>query len=302
MNNMKSIVKIVVAALIFGCSIHSATAQTAEEMFELGSNAFYSEDYDKAMEWWLKAADAGNADAMYGVAVLYGNRRDYAQALQWYAKAADKGQVAAIYETGVLFAHALGVKQDYALAFQLWQRAAIEGYVDAMYGLGVLYANGLGCDVDFARALDWLTKADAAGHPQAKETLEQIEEFLRQSPDKQMNAEYIEGVRAFDNKDYAKAAQLWEKAAAVGSVDAMYGLGALYFAYGDIVRGAGEGDKNFKQDVATGIQWYTKAANAGHLKAMAELAHIYSFGVGIEINEQKANEWIEKVREANEKR
>jgi TPR repeat protein len=53
------------------------------------------QDYDRARQWFQKAADAGNATAMYNLGYLYqhgqGVTRDYRQARQWYQKAAEAG-------------------------------------------------------------------------------------------------------------------------------------------------------------------------------------------------------------------
>jgi uncharacterized protein len=54
-----------------------------------------AQDYDKAREWYQKAADAGSAMAMNNLGWLYMNGRgvpqDYGKALQCYQKAADAG-------------------------------------------------------------------------------------------------------------------------------------------------------------------------------------------------------------------
>jgi TPR repeat protein len=54
-----------------------------------------AQDYDKAREWYQKAADAGNAEAMYYLGGLYeygkGFAQDYDKAREWYQKAANGG-------------------------------------------------------------------------------------------------------------------------------------------------------------------------------------------------------------------
>jgi len=60
-----------------------------------GNGCGVAQDYAQAREWYQKAADAGNADAMNNLGWLYANghgvAQDYAQAREWYQKAADAG-------------------------------------------------------------------------------------------------------------------------------------------------------------------------------------------------------------------
>ena len=70
-------------------------AQEKEE----GDRYFYGrdveQDYAKAMEWYRKAGERGQADAQYNVGVLYENgwgvAKDIDQAKVWYQKAAEQG-------------------------------------------------------------------------------------------------------------------------------------------------------------------------------------------------------------------
>jgi TPR repeat protein len=54
-----------------------------------------AKDNGKAREWYQKAADAGNADAMSNLGDFYyygwGVAKDYNKAREWYQKAADAG-------------------------------------------------------------------------------------------------------------------------------------------------------------------------------------------------------------------
>ncbi len=48
-----------------------------------------------AIEWYKKAADAGNSDAMSNIGYMYelgkGVKQDYNKALEWYTKAFNEG-------------------------------------------------------------------------------------------------------------------------------------------------------------------------------------------------------------------
>ena len=49
---------------VFGASFAEkpAAEMTAEELYQTGRDAFNAEDYEKAMEYYQLAADAGNAE------------------------------------------------------------------------------------------------------------------------------------------------------------------------------------------------------------------------------------------------
>jgi tetratricopeptide (TPR) repeat protein len=63
--------------------------------FQLGRAYLNHKDYAKALVWFRKAADQGDAFAQNGLGVMYTNglgvEKNYVQALAWYQKAADQG-------------------------------------------------------------------------------------------------------------------------------------------------------------------------------------------------------------------
>ncbi len=65
------------------------------------------QDYAKAMQWYQKAANQGDADAQFNLGVMYyegeGAPQDYAKALQWYQKAANQGDAQAQYNLGFMY-------------------------------------------------------------------------------------------------------------------------------------------------------------------------------------------------------
>jgi TPR repeat protein len=116
-------------------------------------------DYDKAREWYEKAADQNSTVAMTYLGDLYrdghGVEKDYAKARQLYEKAADKGDKGALHSLGQLYAKGIGVKQDYVKARYWYEKAVDKGDLDAMVNLGVLYASGHGMERDYAKARQW---------------------------------------------------------------------------------------------------------------------------------------------------
>lgn len=53
------------------------------------------QDYQKALEWYMKAADQNDSEAQYNIGVCYfagnGVEADWYKAVEWYKKSADNG-------------------------------------------------------------------------------------------------------------------------------------------------------------------------------------------------------------------
>ena len=49
-----------------------------------------------------------------------------------------------------------------------------------------------------------------------------------------------------------------------------------------------------EMDYAEAVKWFLKAANQGHIGAMAILVECYRYGYGVEKDEAKEQEWTEK--------
>ena len=85
-------------SLLFLCL--SASAQTAEELFDKGCVYLAFGDYTKAVEYFQKAAEQGYAMAQYNLALCYGKgegvTKNYTEAVKWFKKAAAQGHSDAI--------------------------------------------------------------------------------------------------------------------------------------------------------------------------------------------------------------
>ncbi|UNM95806.1 sel1 repeat family protein [Ignatzschineria rhizosphaerae] len=92
---------------------------------------------------------------------------------------------------------------------------------------------------------------------------------------------YGEGVP----QDYQKAAQYYEKAAALKQKDALFSLGALY------MNGFG-----FDEDIPKAMEYYRKAAELGDNTSINTLGYYYEMGSSpdIEINLNTATTWYQK--------
>ena len=166
-------------------SVPPVTSQDASALYTQANNLLKglgrsatSQDYAKAREWYEKAADGGNSDAMVSLGLLYANgqgvAQDYAKAREWYEKAAAKDNAVAMNNLGWLYQNGWGVAQDYAKASDWFEKAADKGNADAMSNLGWLYAHGQGVAQDYAKARELYQKAADRGNAEAKTRLEQM--------------------------------------------------------------------------------------------------------------------------------
>ena len=90
---------------------------------------------------------------------------DYAGAAYWYHQAADRGEAQAMYELAILYRNGLGMPRDASQSFQLLQKASEANYVPAMSLLSDAYADQK-TPVSGQRATYWAMKAAEEGDPQ----------------------------------------------------------------------------------------------------------------------------------------
>jgi hypothetical protein len=134
-----------------------------------------SQDYSKALYWFRKSADQGDAGGENGLGIIYlsgaGVPKDYALALVWYRKAADQGYDAAENDLGYMYEFGRGVQQDYAMALVWFHKSAEQNNDLAFENLGYVYLNGHGVPKDIAQARVWFQKAADEGNENAKKEL-----------------------------------------------------------------------------------------------------------------------------------
>ena len=143
------------------------------ECYDFGDGV--PQNYPEAVTWYRKAAEKGDAEAMYNLGGLYnrgqGVPQDYQQAAQWYRQAAEKGDGDAMYNLGVFYSNGQGVARDYQQATQWYRQAAEKGDAGAMYNLGGAYFDGRGVPRDYGQAVYWYRQAAEKGHPLALSNL-----------------------------------------------------------------------------------------------------------------------------------
>jgi TPR repeat protein len=127
------------------------------------------------MEKYRKAADAGDADAMNSIGLMYENGQgapeDIQQAIVWYRKAAAGGNSNAELQLGFFYGTGRGVPQDYRQAMAWYRKSADKGNVVAMRNIGILYWDGTGVPMDHGLAVYWCRKAAEGGDQRSQEWL-----------------------------------------------------------------------------------------------------------------------------------
>ena len=96
-------------------------------------------DYAKALKWYRKSAEQGNAMAQCNLGFMYdegeGVPLDFAKAMKWYRKAAEQGNTVAQLQLGLMYANCIrvpkdvveGVPKDEAKAYMFFNFAAANG-------------------------------------------------------------------------------------------------------------------------------------------------------------------------------
>ena len=241
------------------------------EMVKIADDAYKTKDYSKAMKWYLKAADKGNAHAQCQIGNMYNSAQgvtaDYSTALKWFLKSANQGNTEAQRHIGDLYLAGRGVTQNYSTALQWYNKAVANGDVHALCDIGLMYR----CRGKNSEAMKWLLKAAEQGDTNAMYHIGDMYESGS-------------GVK----KDPSVAIQWFLKAAEQGDADSQSRAGLMYY-YGNGV----------PKDYSTAFKWYLKAAENGNDYDTFTVAEMYEKGQGVEKNIDKAVYWYKKGAEKN---
>lgn len=89
--------------------------------------AYDRADYRSALNVWMPAAEAGDAEAQVNVGEIFerglGGQPNYEAARIWYEKAAEQGNTRAQFNLGTLYEQGLGVAKDQVAALNWYRRA-----------------------------------------------------------------------------------------------------------------------------------------------------------------------------------
>jgi localization factor PodJL len=124
-------------------------------------------NYDEAVKWFDRAAQAGVVPAIFRLGTFYEKglavRKDVDIARRYYVQAAGRGNAKAMHNLAVLEADGGGKGANYDSAVQWFRKAADRGVADSQYNLGILYARGIGVEQNLAESYKWFSLAAAQG-------------------------------------------------------------------------------------------------------------------------------------------
>jgi TPR repeat protein len=127
----------------------------------------------------LTLAKQKNVEAQYQLGQLYyegksGATKQYQNALTWFQKAANAGNDKAQYYLGLMYYSGEGVKTNYNKAVDWFTKSAKSNNDKAQYYLGLSYYYGRGVVKNLDTAKDWFIKAANNGYKKANDYLEKI--------------------------------------------------------------------------------------------------------------------------------
>ena len=144
--------------------IAQAEQGNADAQAELGRQYLnVDQDYKRALEWFKKSADKGNAVAQNGLGVMYqhglGVKQDSVEAVKWFKLSAAQNNEKALYNLGMCYYQGTGVAKDDMEAFSLIKQSAEKNFDLAQMQMGDFYWFGNATPQNKNLALEWMIKA-----------------------------------------------------------------------------------------------------------------------------------------------
>jgi len=276
-------------------------------------------DMKEALKVAHKAAEMGELEALLYLADHYIRIEPKPLTARDLASRADGGGHAkAPTVLGCLWMGAGGHPIDVEKAVAHFHRAASAGEPDAAFHLGVYYS---GWYTNQTRTPDGWDKVSEADRAKAREFFAQAARAEHDQAMSMFGTMLLQGIGGDADRD--EGMRWMQRAAEVGSPEAMFNLGWMLFEHGDLERAyevfvqAGErgsangfwnaglmivngtmGKLKLDEPDATARQWMKRAADLGHSHAQFNYARIVQHGFGGETDLAQAREYYAKSAEA----
>jgi len=244
------------------------------------------ENYSKAFEYYMKAANAGSPEGQYMVGKMFldgdGVLQSYSSAITWLKKAAAQDDTEAMYLLGVAY-HNIHLDN---IAVEWYRKAAKSGNINGRNNLAICYIKGEGITQDVSEGMKWFVY----DNPESLYIVGTL--YL-------LGSEKVYG-KIGVQQDVMKGLEYLRKAAEQDYVSAQTQLG-LALAYGEEL--VGPSTANI-QNVTEGVRWLHKAAEQGDDLAQFKMGCIYLLGsveecgvFGVSQNITEGMKWIRKAAE-----
>jgi TPR repeat protein len=158
-------------------AIQSSEAELPlDEIHAMGNGA--TQDYAEEVKSLRKAADLGNADAQFKLAVILANgpagvTQDIKEALRLLRLASEQGMADAQHRLGIAYYAGIGGLVDYSEAAKWLLRAAEQNIPDAQFQIAMMYGVGQGVPRNEQEAMKWCRRASGQGVTKAQMILGQ---------------------------------------------------------------------------------------------------------------------------------
>ena len=224
------------------------------------------QSYEKAFEYFLKAAVKGDMDAQHNAEVMYqkwkGVSKSYKRTFKWHKEATEEGNIQ--YRLVIMYEEKdRGIPTGPEKVLELLRKAALEGDIDAQFRL--FEASIRGDEKSKNILIDVFEKELEVEGEFENDLLNAV--YIRAAlTDKNANAQYNLGVLyQKGTKGYSKndltAVFFYEMAANQGHVRAQYNLGVMYQ----------KGVEDIINNNELAVYWYNEAAENGDVRAIAKL-------------------------------
>ena len=220
---------------------------------EEGGDGKAVRDYEKAVAWLEKAAEAEHASAQYALANIYlageAVAKDVTKAMELFTRAAKQGHDYAAYQLGKQFLQGEEIEKDVEAAIRWLKQSAAANNQYAQYSLGKLYLDGEKVEKDIRTAITYLKKSAAQNNAFAEYRLGRF---------------YLLGEDV--EADVKEAVQWLEQSASQGNQYAQYALGKLYLCGHEVPR-----------NKEKALPYLEASAAQGNIYAQFLLDHLDSF-------------------------
>lgn len=237
-----------------------------------------NENIKKAVDWYKKAAEAGNIDGQHNLMCAYFNgigvKRDYNEAFRWCEKLVENGDIRAKIILAISYENGINSNYNPQKAFEILKSCDGKNNPIVAYCLGIYYEKGIGIEINHKKAFNYYKICANKGYDRGQLRLAYC---------------YEEGIGT--KKDYKKAFNRYRKAVSNGNEDAKYLLAHCY------EKGIGT-----NVDLKKAFSIYEELSNSGHEEGYYKLAYCYEHGIGTEADKEMAFEYYNDLAKMGNKK